>query len=143
MILVSESPDECVFQLDSGIRFRVSPEDKMFVVGRKWHLSADAYIACGSPPLVKRYLHDLIAERAGHQASPVTDHEDRDPLNDRRDNLRPATHHQNQLNRKGMNGICWSHACGKWRAYISGKHLGVFDTIEQAVKARAAHENHK
>ena len=41
---------------------------------------------------------------------------------------------------KNIPGVCWSSTANKWRAYISlegkQKHLGYFDNIEDAIKAR-------
>ena len=64
-------------------------------------------------------------------------------------NLREATHTQNHQNREnspknvsGHPGVSRHKMAGKWRAQIShfGKyrHLGVFDSIEDAVEARKA-----
>jgi hypothetical protein len=76
------------------------------------------------------------------------DHENTTPGDDRWENLRPATHAQNQKNQKrrrdntsGRKGVSLTHY-GRWRASIraEGKqfHLGVFDTVEQAAAAYAA-----
>lgn len=41
---------------------------------------------------------------------------------------------------KNIPGVCWSNECKKWRAYIGvngrQKHLGYFDDINDAIKAR-------
>lgn len=41
---------------------------------------------------------------------------------------------------KNITGVCWSNSANKWRAYINvdgkQKHLGYFDNIEDAIKAR-------
>lgn len=39
-------------------------------------------------------------------------------------------------NTSGHTGIYWSTANRKWQAKISRKHIGYFNTIEQAIKAR-------
>ena len=74
----------------------------------------------------------------GEQPDQV-DHKDTDSQNNRWVNLRAATGHQNQRNRgknannsSGYKGVSFMSARGKWRAVCCGKHLGVFDTAEQA-----------
>lgn len=75
-----------------------------------------------------------------------TDHRNGDGLDNRRDNLRVATHAQNGANRKpnrnshsGVKGVCWHKRCGRWcaRIRVGGAvvHLGYFATKEQAAEA--------
>lgn len=77
------------------------------------------------------------------------DHEDGDGLNCRRSNLRLATQAQNTLNTKlradnraGFKGVSKHTQCNKFKASIAvgGKrrHLGLFDTAEQAHAAYCA-----
>jgi len=70
------------------------------------------------------------------------DHKDRNPLNFQRDNLRPATDSQQEANkaahnRFGIKGIKANR--GRWQARLKKngrtKHLGTFDTPEQAAEA--------
>ena len=75
------------------------------------------------------------------------DHIDRNPLNNRRENLRPATPSQNQFNRRkqrnntsGYKGVGFSKEKGLWRAYIANDtkkfiHLGYFAKAEDAARA--------
>jgi len=79
----------------------------------------------------------------------LVDHKDRNPGNDKWQNLREATHsqnHQNQVVRKdcthGHRGIAL-HERGLWRAQtLQGKriHIGYFRTPEEALIARIAAE---
>lgn len=71
------------------------------------------------------------------------DHKDRDPNNDKWENLREATSSQNKINRglnssntSGFRGVSFNKARGKWVAYVDTLQLGAFDTIEEAVAAR-------
>jgi len=69
------------------------------------------------------------------------DHKDRNAtLDNREENLRIATHAQNQRNvgpnvrnRSGFKGVSWDKAAGKWRTRIqfNGKqiHLGLFNSL--------------
>ena len=75
------------------------------------------------------------------------DHKDRNPLNNRKQNLRPATQQENSCNitkRKdntsGVTGVYWYKKGCKWVADISVNnkriHLGYFTNKEDAIKKR-------
>lgn len=75
------------------------------------------------------------------------DHKDRNPLNNRRHNLRPANqqennrnHSKSSINTSGVIGVGWHKTLNKWqsRIYINKKviHLGYFDNKDDAIKAR-------
>lgn len=75
----------------------------------------------------------------------ILDHIDGNPLNNRIENLRPATYAQNLANMKtpksnksGVKGVCFDKSKNKWVAEIKCngvKHrLGRFDTLEEATK---------
>jgi hypothetical protein len=69
------------------------------------------------------------------------DHIDRNPLNNKKENLRNCTMQQNNMNlslgknnTSGVIGVCWHSQANKWRSYImldrKQKHLGLFDNFE-------------
>lgn len=67
------------------------------------------------------------------------DHVNGDGLNNRWANLRLATRAQNTANsrlgkgnRSGFKGVSYYARAGKWRAVLGKKHLGLFDTPEEA-----------
>ena len=75
------------------------------------------------------------------------DHIDRNPLNNRRSNLRPCTQQENCRNRSlynnnktGVTGVGWDKRKQKWRAHIGLDykmiHLGYFNNFDDAVKTR-------
>jgi len=88
------------------------------------------------------------------------DHEDRNRINNKWDNLREVSNQENCRNRgiqsnnnSGFHGVYWYKAGKKWHAQIqvSGKtyHLGYFKDIGDAIEARSLanikygfHENH-
>lgn len=83
----------------------------------------------------------------GRFPSKDIDHINRVRSDNRILNLREASDHQNGQNRSinknnksGFKGVCWHKATGKWQASIRVNyktiHLGLFDTIELAAKAR-------
>lgn len=103
----------------------------------------------------KNYLvHRLIYAMFYGQFPNVLDHIDGNPLNNKIENLRPATMLQNSYNQKryknnktGVKGVNFNKQCGKYsaRCQVNKKQnwLGFFPSLElaeQAVKAfRAKH----
>lgn len=95
-------------------------------------------------------LHRVIAERKFNQSlsrKQEIDHENRNGLDNRRKNLRLATHAQNRRNvgsygnhSSGVAGVSWDSRRSKWAAYIKvdGKahYLGRFEALSNAVEAR-------
>jgi hypothetical protein len=88
-------------------------------------------------------MHQVIAGRTGITSNP--DHKDRDGLNNQRDNLRVATHAQNDQNRglrrdntSGYKGVSWRKDKKKWQAHIKvnqhARHLGYFKSKLTAAK---------
>lgn len=74
------------------------------------------------------------------------DHINGNRIDNRRRNLRPATHQQNMWNRKAVTGsssthkgVDWYAASGSWRAYIKidgkQKHLGCYAHEDDAARA--------
>lgn len=96
------------------------------------------------------YLHTIILSRIIGQEIEKgyeVDHIDLNPLNNLRNNLRLATHQENQRNQglqsnssSGATGVNLIARSGKWRAYIkiNGRQiwLGSHDRFEDAVEAR-------
>jgi len=79
------------------------------------------------------------------------DHIDRNPLNNRKYNIRVATDSQNMMNRgiqknntSGITGVCWIKEKCKWKAQIKinrkNINLGYFSNFDDAVKARKGAE---
>lgn len=75
------------------------------------------------------------------------DHKDRNPLNNRRSNLRKATTQENvqnsskqKNNTSGFIGVSWKKDIQKWTAYIiidkTQKHLGDFINKKDAIRTR-------
>ena len=123
------------------------------VMEHRWHCDKHGYARrCvyygrqdGKPINRFVYMHAEVWRLAGKliPAGQELDHSNGDPLDNRIENLRPATHQQNMRNRKPQGGTSrykgvWrDKRKRKWRACISynGKviHLGTFtDEIEAA-----------
>lgn len=92
------------------------------------------------------YIHRLIMERVTGrplERKESIDHINRNPLDNRRCNLRIATQSQNSGNRiirsidnkSGYKGVDFIERLNRWRATVGGKHIGLFGTPEEAAHA--------
>lgn len=108
-----------------------------------WHMFVDG----------QRFVAHRLAWVYVYGKEPLNDldHINQNKLDNRIVNLREATRQQNMQNvtlhkhnRSGFKGVAWHTTRKKWRAYIFNgykqTHLGLFETIEQAVQARKAAE---
>lgn len=115
------------------------------VKGYKWTF-AGHYAKCEKKGI---YLHNFILDYYGEEE---IDHKNRNRLDNRKSNLRIVPHSLNSKNIKkpkhnktGYIGVIWDKERNKWRAEIrcDGKtyHLGRYDDIEEAVRARLIAES--
>jgi hypothetical protein len=141
--------------LTQGQFAEVDDDDFDWLMLWKWHASWNPtgrkFYACRSSPRDttkpknqqqrKIWMHEIIS------GGPRPDHKDRDGLNNRRSNLRPATRSQNSANRRlqsnnttGLRNVTLSR--GRWRVRIQvrGKKesIGSFGSIEEAAAASNA-----
>lgn len=86
-------------------------------------------------------LHKLLTNNE------MTDHIDRNGLNNRRNNLRATTDKQNSTNKNimptnksGVIGVCWDKLRGRWKVTVSRNNktinIGRYDNFEDAVISR-------
>lgn len=92
-----------------------------------------------------RYIHILIWEMHNGPRPPgmLVDHADRNIDNCAIGNLRLVNASQSSANRSSKRRDCPKGVRpykGKFRAYLDGKHLGTFATMEMAAAVRSAHE---
>jgi hypothetical protein len=110
-----------------------------------WYYNG-GYAVRGCP--VRILMHRVIM---GTPNDLVTDHINRDKLDNRRSNLRLATVSLNNFNTKlrsdnksGVKGIYWSKLHNKWRVTISKEckrvSCGLFENLVDAVSARNSAE---
>ena len=108
----------------------------------KWYaqrsLSGKYYARNGKSGFLHSFLLPTFKE---------VDHKNGNPLDNRRENLREATHHQNMMNkssyknsRSGVKGVWFREKRGRWEAQIRFNsrtiHLGTFEDIKDAIGAR-------
>ena len=132
----------------------VDVEDLPLVEGIRWHLDDNGYARkknTGKEGDIFK-MHRRIAGVSDPKIK--VDHADGNKLNNRRCNLRACRQSDNAKNRSvisrnntsGVHGVSWHIRKGKWRASIGvgggEKHLGYFDTLDEAaeVRRRAAME---
>ena len=125
-------------RLSNGGPALVDDEDYDRCAAHTWNLH-HGYARCSK---LKIKLHQFILNVRG-RASPV-DHANRDPLDNRKKNLRLCTHAQNCANAKKSKGAKGTFKGvaptprGTWTAQVGGKpktYLGVFQTQEEAARA--------
>jgi hypothetical protein len=96
-----------------------------------------------------KYVHQLVANvfLTNPDSKNFVDHKDRDKANNHVSNLRFATKCENNRNKSlqrnntsGVVGCGWHGKAGKWYAQIrvnnKQKHLGLFDSVDDATAAR-------
>lgn len=124
----------------------------------KWHISKRgdvvSYKESGSRTNRKRHVYKLHRVIMGvTDPKIVVDHRNRNPLDNRRTNLRRCTQFYNgkntsikKNNTSGFSGVKWDKARNLWAAVIKydykSIHLGRYDTIEEAISARLFAEAH-
>ena len=114
----------------------------------KWHYN-NCYAAHADYSVVPKrmvYMHRAILEAMGFKDFEKSDHINRNRLDNRRCNLRPATARQSSCNRgrpktnkSGYTGVRWCSDTKKWRAcvymYKRTISLGHFEDIKEAAQA--------
>ena len=122
----------------------VDDEDYDFLMQWKWHFNCGYAIRTESidgKPKKYRMHREIMRPGKGVQV----DHIDHDGLNNKRKNLRNATHTQNRRNTptyknstSGYKGVSWYAKLQKWAAQINikgkRKRIGYFDTKESAAR---------
>lgn len=124
-----------------------------------WHKHQDGYLrTCigqkENGGNIYKLMHVMIMEAEGYDLSNnvEVDHINGKPNDNRVENLRVITHEENMRNVKlpsnntsGHKGVYYSERERKWKAFVrvnkKPKHLGTFNTKEDAVAARQEAEN--
>lgn len=131
---------------NSDSKFLFDLEDYETIKEYCWHESK-GYVQTNLPGDKEIYIHRLIMKDHITNSNQVIDHIDRDPMNNRKDNLRVATQRDNARNRSagknnvfGVVGIRWVDRVKKWRALImvdrKNINLGYYSSFDDAVRAR-------
>jgi len=133
----------------------VSRQDA-WACGRSWFVTPEGYVfrnttvrSAGKRKNLQHYLHREVMALAlgvtvGFEPSTTVDHQNRRPLDNRRENLRRATKSEQTRNQTRHLcrdvGVTWDDARGRWVARI--KHqgreifIGRFENAKAAIQAR-------
>lgn len=130
---------------NTGVEFIIDYEDYPKVCNYTWNEKEGSGYINANCNHTKIYLHRLIFDDL--RENDMIDHINHNVHDNRRNNLRIATNSQNQMNRdkpitntSGIKGVYWHKNKQKWQANIqineSLLYLGIFDSKEDAIKAR-------
>lgn len=144
-----ESKDYGIGYTIKGEEFWFDKEDYEVIKDYCWSYNKDGYVVSRDHNNKHIKLHRLIMNA---NKNDVVDHKKHLPrkehkIDNRKSNLRVTTHQGNAMNRvkskantSGVTGVYWSSKKQKWQASIGYKrkqiHIGYFDNLEDAVKAR-------
>jgi hypothetical protein len=143
---ICECGDHCFSKITKGYTVIVSPEDAKLLDRNKWSSKTDkhsVYAQRSALGKTVRLHREIMRPPVGH----LVDHINGNGLDNRRSNLRLATHAQNSVNRinfrKSKRGFIGVYRAKKrWQAMINTEqghiHLGSYTTPEEAAKVRDA-----
>jgi len=130
--------------LTKGQVAKVSSEDFENLSKWKWFSISctDAHVYAARYVWNKGDSYVVLMHREIFPEAQYIDHANHDTLDNRRENLRPCSQSQNQGNRvinkdnkSGYKGVCWNKEKRKWEAKCKRRHLGRFDSPEEAARA--------
>ena len=133
-----------------GYEFLFDKEDYDIIEKYCWYKNLSGYIVAntyqedGKKKII--YLHRLILQLTDEDIS-VVDHNNRNPLDNRKCNLRITTQQNNCINKSkqsnntsGITGVYWVKSEMRWKASLGLNnktiHLGYFINKEDAIRAR-------
>lgn len=129
--------------LNSSLFFIIDDECYEKVKNYNWSITKEGYVRrsnCGRKE--ERFLHRFILNATKDY---TVDHKNRNPLDNRKENLRMCTNQQNHFNRKKLSGkssaykgVTWDKERNKWKVNImingASKTVGRYeDEIEAAL----------
>lgn len=121
----------------------VDVECAPLLAGRRWRIASHGYAVAGGGN-ARVYMHRIVT---GAAPGTEIDHVNGDRLDNRRANLRPCRHVDNQKNRhhrgwgsSSFRGVSWCRRKRRWRATVGvdGRHVhvGYFRLEIDAARAR-------
>ena len=147
--------------IDGKLYWKVKPSMAVHIGHEAGSINGNGYIQVGYKGHVYQ-VHIVVWEMHNGPVPPgmVIDHDDRNRINNRIDNLNLVTQLQNNRNKSkskrnttGVTGVCWHKRDQRWVASISIegklKQLGQSICLEEAIKLRQEaeikygfHKNH-
>jgi hypothetical protein len=143
--------------LEIDVASPTKPSEVMLIDQKDWDILLQMNIGriytdgYGYPTISINKSHRAVHNLLFPDAIGDIDHIDRNPRNNRRQNLRECTHAENRRNSKkyrnnssGVTGVYWHSQCKKWAAEIKVDYkkiyLGLFSSLEEAAGVRKAAE---
>lgn len=134
-------------KLTTGRYATVDNSDYDWLNQWKWRENSQGYVSRNIRKGKKQgllFMHKLITRT---DRNSIVDHINRNPLDNRRSNLRVVTATENNINMKigsnnksGFKGVCWHGLANKWsveiKYYGNRYYIGLFDDIAEAIGAR-------
>ena len=154
--MTTPSEEYRLIPLTQGQFAKVSPEDFEWLNRWKWQAwfakcTRTFYAVRGQWNPAKKNMdairmHRVILECVEGDRKQV-DHANGDTLDNRRSNIRVATHAENQMNKgrprnntSGVKGVSWDKNVGKWRVRVQSNgeslNVGFFSSLDDAKEAR-------
>lgn len=128
--------------LTDGSYTIVDKADYQFLSQWKWRKNSQGYVrrSLANGEFLHRIILDVPKDK-------LVDHINRNPLDNRKRNLRLCSPSENNINQKkrkdnksGYRGVSWYSTPQKWAADIKYENkryfLGLFSTLEEAISAR-------
>lgn len=138
-------------KLSNGGTALVDDEDYAGIVVFKWRHNkyAQRTTQCNYERRTIYMQHQVLKIQPKQLGDKEVDHINRNPLDNRKENLRIITHAENMRNcLRSMYklGVCFEARRNKWRAYLdrkgyARKFIGYFSTMEEALAAVVKAEN--
>ena len=132
--------DTAHIELTQGKFALIDVEDIYKVSGYVWHYMHPGYAVYKEKGTRKTVLMHRVITNADDAA--VIDHIDRNPLNNKKSNLRETSQLENIRNSKlcdNAKGVWFLERTGRWRAKLNysmeSVHLGYFDSEQEALEA--------
>lgn len=122
----------------------IDTEDIDIAKQYNWHINKGGYVTYKSDTMGHIFLHRLVTKC---EEDKIVDHINRNPLDNRKENLRICTQTENMQNKSiqsnnksGHAGVFYYDKINKWGSRITVNkkniNLGYFESIEDAIKIR-------
>lgn len=146
--LITQAYLKSLFDYQDGqLIWKVTNSNRIRIGQIAGTLNKDGYIHIIIDGIVYKAHRLIWLYHYGKWPEKLIDHVNRNKSDNRIENLREVSQQENQRHTKiqsnntsGHCGVSWNKPLGKWRAQIMTNnkqiHLGLFNNIEDAVKAR-------
>lgn len=144
---------------NKNLEFYIDKDDYELINGHTWYINSKGYVATRAKKendessIYTMFLHRLIMnlEKTDNYHKEEVEHIDRNPLNNRKNNLMIKKHSENMLNKSkyknntsGITGVNWSKSKQKWTVRVyKDRKVAYFKEVkdfDEAVRLRLTAE---